>query len=67
MSLFLHFSSTHEHQILQFYFYLYSEDFYWGVFSYIICTDIYYILFLKHDENVFFFLPVGGIFWFIES
>ncbi len=34
MSLFLHFSSTHIHQLLQFYYYLYTEGFYRGVCSY---------------------------------
>ncbi len=46
-SLFLHFSSIYIHQILEFYFYLYSEGIYWGVCSYIIHTDLYNILFLK--------------------
>ncbi len=47
MSLFLHFSSTEIYQILQFYSYLYSEDFYWGICSYIIHNDLYTILFLN--------------------
>ncbi len=32
---------------LEAYSYLYSEDFYWGIFSYIIHSDLYNIVLLK--------------------
>ncbi len=47
VSFFLHFSNNYKHQDLEVNSSLYYEDFYWGIFSYIIHADLYNILLLK--------------------
>ncbi len=62
MSLFLCFSSTYMHRILEFSSSLYSKGFYWGV-----CSLIYTILIPKNKLKCIFFCLFSVFFWFMHS